>query len=338
MEKENKDFSVCVDWLQCLMVLPDFAEFEYLQALIQDLFIDEWITDEDRPMYKGRSFTHSQRTINSTCLAWNITDDGIDCWLSITGSTLSGGTEAHLKDFIRYLVSKQSRFTRIDLALDDFTKSLKPDYFKTAYQRGHHHGFRKMDYIQSFDSPDPDQEQGFTVYMGKRTGNKVVRYYNKSVESLGKIDSHRIEVEYKDDYCSNVIEYLFADRFSTSITNLITSSIDFTDLEGVRLLWWEAFLQRVSANHIHLSCGRQTPSIESSMKWIEHQVETTLSVIEEFSKRISFSFPAWIENRLESGRQRMKSTHRGLISEAVRLYQSKPIPVPISEINKGEWF
>ncbi|WP_197278753.1 replication initiation factor domain-containing protein, partial [Pseudanabaena sp. 'Roaring Creek'] len=226
-------------------------------------------------------------------------------------------------------IANQTRFTRIDLAVDDYSKSLKPQYFKTAYQQRQHQGFRKMSFIENFESSE--EEQGFTVYMGRRNGNKLTRFYNKSAESHGEIDAYRLEVEYKDDYTKNLIEYLLsAENFPKAIANLVTSAIDFRDEEDMQLLWWNAFLTRLEAEPVDLHCQRAKPTIEASMQWIEHQVETTLATVQEFSERITVSFEDWLKERIESGKSRMRGVHRAMVNEAVRLCTRLP--------DYDEWF
>ena len=176
----ESQFTAILDWLQGCFNLSDYGEFEYFLKLITDICQDEWIRDEDRPLYKGRHFTHSIRTLRGSIIGWNLTDDNkLDCWLSMTGKTLIGASFEDLRQLLLFLITLETRFTRIDLAIDDYTKSLKPHYFKTAYQRGQHQGFRKMSFIENFESSDPTEEQGFTVYMGRRNGNKLTRFYNK---------------------------------------------------------------------------------------------------------------------------------------------------------------
>jgi hypothetical protein len=322
-------FQAVFDWLQGCFHLRDNVDLEYFQALFTNVFKDEWITDDDRPIYKGRHFAHSFRTIRGTVLAWNNTDEGIDCWLSATGTSLVGGTFKNLREFLQYLLTKKTRFTRIDVAIDDYSKSLKPHYFRTAYQREQHQGFRKISFIENFESSDLEEEQGFTVYMGRRNGNKLTRFYNKSVESNGEIDAYRLEIEYKDDYTKNVIDYLLsADNFATAITDLVVSAIDFRDVDDVQLLWWNAFISRLQAQPVHLLCDRIKPSIESSMNWIEHQVETTLATVQEFCERITVNFDDWLKERLDSGRTRMRGVHQAMIKEAVRVCAVPALPPP----------
>lgn len=330
----EKEFAAVFDWLQGCFRLSDYGEFEYFLQLITDICQDEWIRDDDRPLYKGRHFIHSIRTVRGSIIGWNITDDHkIDCWLSLTGSTLIGASFDHLRQLLLFLINLETRFTRIDLAIDDYTKSLKPSYFKTAYQHGHHHGFRKMSMIENFESADPLEEKGFTVYMGRRNGNKLTRFYNKSVESKGEIDAYRLEVEYKDDYTKNVIDYLLtADSFAKAIANLVLSAVDFRDEDDIQLLWWNAFIARLESTPVHLLCQRAKPTIESSMNWIEHQVETTLAVVQEFCERITVNFEDWLKERLESGRHRMKGVHRAVITEGLRLHGSYVDPRPIPEL------
>jgi Replication initiation factor len=334
---ENQ-FQAVFDWLQGCFHLRDNIDLDYFQSLFTYVTHDQWIADDDRPIYKGRYFEHSFRTIRGTVLAWNNTDDGIDCWLSATGKSLAGSSFSQLREFLQYLLAKQTRFTRIDLAIDDYSKSLKPHYFKTAYQREQHHGFRKMSIIENLESSDPTEEQGFTVYMGKRNGNKLTRFYNKSIESKGEIDSYRLEIEYKDDYTKHVIDYLLtAENFAKAIVDLVISAVDFRDADDVQLLWWNAFIARLEATSVHLLCDRINPSIESSMNWIEHQVETTLATVQEFCERISVNFDDWLKERLDSGRTRMRGVHQAMIKEAVKVCSVSVLPPPLIP-DYGEWF
>ena len=344
-------FSSRLDWLQGVFKLTS-SELTTLIGEISSTFKDTFASDEGY-MFSGRTFDHHRISDRGSRVAWNIYDHKnndddhhhlgdriIDCWLMIPAGVLNGVSDNYsLRKFLALLATLGFKPTRIDLALDDYTKSLTWQNFDDARKAGQAHGFKKGRLTSSFGDKLGD---GFTYYMGSSGSDKLYRFYNKNVESNGEIDSYRLEGQFRDDWCKSVWACLLSadtdKKFHQTIVNCVCELIDFYDGDNPKntLQWWADFKKSVKFEGINLCSGRVKPTIDSSIEWIESQVETTLANIEAFMDRVGDDFASWFNARLESGRKRLRSSHLNKIDSALAVLN---IPSHISgqELREG-WF
>jgi hypothetical protein len=325
-----------LDWLQGIVRIPQ-SGLDFFIRDVASIFRDSFDVDKGRT-FCGREFQHHRISDRNSRIAWNFVE-GCDCdVLLIFPSKFLSGVDnlSSLRSFLKRLVSLSFRPTRLDLALDDFTKSLTYRHFRNAKDNGHACGYRKHHTILG-DS----EHSGFTHYMGSTSGDKLYRFYDKATESNGEIDAYRLEAQFKDDWAKSVWSALVdCDDFHQTITDCVFAPLDFyqdgEDSEKIPLQWWSDFKQLCGAGSISINCGRVRPSIERSMEWIESQVETTLATVEAFMDRIGDDFCSWLNRRLESGRSRLSSAHRNRIFSALAVLN---IPSHISgeELREG-WF
>lgn len=347
-------FSSRIDWFQGVLKLSSL-EFQSLLGELASTFKDTFAADGGY-LFVGRSFDHHRVSDRGCRVGWNIAtlknDDcdrhqldekNYDVWVMIPAKFINGCSSTfELRRFIVLLDKWGFKPTRLDLAIDDYTKSLTWKNFDDARKSGLHHGFKKGRLTSSFGDELGD---GFTYYMGSTGSDKMTRFYDKNVESNGEVDAYRLEVQFRDDWCKSVWGCLLRsvnsdEKFHQSIVDCVTSAIDFYDKDddGNKhyLDWWVAFKQMVKACGVTLSSGRVEPSINRSMEWIEEQVETTLANIQNYMDRIGDDFCSWLMSRIESGRERLRSVHQNKIDSALAV---AGIPSHISgeELREG-WF
>ena len=330
------DFSSKLDWLQGVVCLTS-SQLTTLIGEISNIFTDTFASDAGH-IFTGRSFEHHRISDRGGRVAWNIDtcdhddnehhlgDRTIDCWLMLPAKLLNGcATTFDLRRFILMLSQFEFKPTRIDLALDDYTKSLTWQNFDDARKAGQAYGFKKGRLTSSFGDALGD---GFTYYMGSSGSDKLYRFYDKNVESNGENDCYRLEGQYRDDWCKSVWACLLAadtdKKFHQTIVNCVCEPIDFYDDDNdvgdkIPLKWWSDFKRSVKSEGINLTCGRVKTSIEKSMDWVEKSVETTLAVIEDFCDRTTTDFGEWLTKRLESGRSRLRSVHKNRVDSACKV-------------------
>lgn len=345
----SPSFSSRLDWLQGVLKLTS-SQLDTLIGELSNIFKDTFAAD-DGYLFSGRSFAHHRVSDRGCRIGWNILsadpddnphdqlrhhlgDRNIDCWIMIPAKFLSGCESTFsLRRFLATLDGWSFKPTRIDLALDDYTKSLTWQDFDNARRAGHAHGFKKSRIVSSFGDVLGD---GFTYYMGSTGSDKLFRFYDKNVESHGETDAYRLEGQFRDDWCKSVwLCLLAADtdlKFHEAIVNCVCDPIDFYDdstVENIPLDWWASFKKSVKAYGINLTSGRVVTSVEKSMEWFETSVETTLAVIEGFCDRTTTDFTEWLYKRIESGRSRLRSVHKNRIDSASKV---------LSELSDGARF
>ena len=329
-------FSSKVDWLQGLLRLTPL-QFQTFIGEISNIFKDVFASDGGY-FFSGRTFNHHRVSDRGGRIAWNILDfvssqHGdrhqlderiIDCWFCLPAQLLNGCESTFaLRRFILLLSEFEFKPSRIDLALDDYTKSLTWRNFDDARKAGQAYGFKKGRLTTSFGDVLGD---GFTYYMGSSGSDKLYRFYDKNVESNGENDCYRLEAQFRDDWCKSVWASLLAadtdKKIHQTIVDCVCQPIDFYDVdedsgEKIPLQWWSDFKDLVLFLGVNLSCGRIKTSIERSLEWVEKSVERTLATIETYYERIEQDFGEYLNARLEAGRRKIRSVHETQIKSAL---------------------
>ena len=331
VSKPKAKLSACVDWLQGVGCTNP-AQFDFLVGEIGNIFKDFFETD-DKPIFTGRNFAHCRRSAKGGKIAWNYLDTDlrrgdIDWWLCLPASMLRGADTYQLRRFIAFLVEMGFKCTRLDIAIDDFTKSLDKLDFISACESDLHHGFKTYGEQWQVTSAKP---KGWTFYMGSFGSDKLYRFYDKSVESDGEIDSYRLEGQFRDDYATQIFGFLHAcgsthDKFLKTLVNVVCGYIDFfAGKRGketgkdkfVRCEFWQNFLDFCNSERIDLGCGRSKSSIERSLQWIEKSVARTLATIEEFYEGLESDFGEYLNGLLEAGRRKIRNPHQTQVKSAL---------------------
>jgi DNA relaxase NicK len=313
--KCQNSLSVLVDYLR--VILPISRSDYTLEAI--DLLLKDYLSvaldfSEDIPYSCGRKFAKGHRNHDNTCiLGYNFSsDDTGEAILNISGASLARLSIDRLHSFMRTFYDLGAHCTRIDIAVDDFTKSyFNYEKLQSALQSGNFSGARLSNYSCKYDG-----NNGWLVTVGKRSNSVYRRFYNKSVESKGQIDSYRFETEYKNDHSKtifNTICTLDLDAVLDFTSQLIGGSVDFIDRSQAdrasrspRLPWWENFIQ-ILGGSLRWSVPRVARTIEKSIKWVQKQVASTLAVISE-CKGFDW-FEKWLQESIEAGHRRFKPLH-----------------------------
>ena len=327
--------SVCVDWLQGVLKLTS-RQFTTFIGEVSQTFADTFDVDKGH-WFSGRDFDHHRISGREARVAWNITkhnEDGgdrhfleekiYDVWFRLPAKVLSVCDSYY--SFNRFLaLLRQWNFkpTRIDIAGDDYTKSLAPSTIRDAINSGLNHGFRRWRSIESDDG-------GFTLYMGSNGSDRMLRYYDKSVESAGAIDAYRFEGVFKDDYAVSVWKVLFQlgkneNCLREVLSGVLVGSVDFYshEIEGdrnspkIHCQWWVDFQALFDTSILKVRADRTKTTIDRACEWIEKSVETSLAMIENFYEQTGGDFFEWLNARLESGRTRLSSFHLNKVDSQI---------------------
>lgn len=325
--KPKPKFTACVDWLQGVCVTKK-SQFDFVIGEVGSIFRDVF-EDDDKPKFTGRTFAHSRRSPKGATIAWNYLDgDRVDWWLCLPATMLRGCGSFHLRRFISFLFDMGFKCTRIDLALDDYTKSLDKKAIESACDADLHHFFATYG---EYYKKTRDKPKGWTFYMGSFESDKLYRFYDKSVESDGEIDAYRLEGQYRDDYAKQIFQFLNRlsnshESFLKTITNIVCGLIDFysgkagkTSGKGKfeRCPFWQEFIDFVGSVEIELTSGRDKSSIERSLNWVETSVERTLATIEEYYEGLGQDFAEYLHARLEAGRRKIRNVHKTIVKSSL---------------------
>lgn len=287
---------------------------------------------EFEELYKGlryfdRAFQHPSGAILG--LGRSYKPDGADlAYLELSGSVLLPYKQSRLRKLMRVLRKKcHFKCTRIDLCVDDFSRSLDIRQIKRATDKYHHVGF--LDTVK-FTEFGMKGSRGLSISFGRRGssgGGKYLVIYDKGLESKGKIDSIRVELSCYDRYAVQSFDQLCDLPYlcwGDIILGWISGAIDFRRRRDKndrdpsnrpRLPWWKKFVS--NATPLKPSSVYKVDSLERIAVWLFHQVAPSLcTMMKGLNKRGSNSFSDFFDELMKNGESRLREKHKYLIAMA----------------------
>lgn len=312
-----------IDWLQGTFEEENYHE---IKTLIEITFKD--VFEEGN---KTRFYLKSERTTQGVLLASSPYIGGkvtkrTDAYLEISGSCLGLLTPDEQEKLFHSLESLGFRPSRMDMAIDDFDKTVTPFQAFMAYYKGNVTGFRKTGKFQVSGEPG-DMAGTFSIgKRGKNGSGKFYQIYDKAKESEGEIDAIRHElrtygIKAKQAWAellkSNVT--LWADI----VCGYINGAISFIErVEGKKacdcekLSFWSEFTDKFI--HIKFRSKRKLKkTIEEMEHWLIQSVCPTLATV---ASAITMScgteeVTAWLHRLLKKGEDRMNDHQQRLLRQ-----------------------
>lgn len=328
------DLTAKVDYVTCIVPVRDREHvFEFLNVYMAE-FKDMLTVSEDKGQFIGKQYSHAARSPRGALFTWNLVEDGNGDAGSLR-MALGGQVLAHIRQddlvlFLRTLLYEhKAKFSRVDLAIDDYSKVMDPRLIVEAYADGNFARFRKFKQILNYKN---GELSGWTLNFGSRESDSFVRYYDKDVESKGHIPAWRLEAEFKDDKASKVVDTLcllplddLHDHLGELLGKLVVGEIDFPDRQGTGrridrckpLPWWKEFQDRVGGS-IRVVCPRPKPTLHRKAKWIRDQVIPSIATLEIFHELESMSdfFSNQMRCWINSAKEKLSDNNHALISSA----------------------
>lgn len=292
MPELSKPIGVESDMLQghldYLVLCGNVSSVSDLESALWAAFGVTFLWSEARPGTRGRFYESNVVSPTGVSLSTiaNTRIGGVDYRLSVPGKVLSSVKEQTLRDFGRYLLSIDARCTRFDWAIDDYARQLDIDTIYAFCESGRVSGFGRCRLVRSLDVRR--KTRGDCLYLGSVGSDKILRIYDKNVESNGEIDSIRVELQARD----TIAHSYFADYFATpeigdKIQRISMRAIGYyrfvEDVSEVLsrcpdVAWWAEFVRRVGGQ-IKVAVRRLAPMLSDKKRWVEKQVGGTLSLI-----------------------------------------------------------
>lgn len=286
----------------------DYFNFTYFKEgstdLLQDFFNDFPEIEEhshEMIILKGRSWGYDH------CLAFNEfisiryddTDKDRGVNVSITGHGLETFIDWFDAHFIKYcpsgeeenykmpvsecfsiLQSRGVRPSRLDLCYDDYSKRFMPDDYQRWLMNGNFNTRMKKNGFFC------DPKGGTTFYLGNRR-KKLIRIYDKGIESDGNIDAVRYEFELHGDYAKALFDQICEEdvpRFGDLIVDsfrIINPDSDDNITRCDMLVEWEDFLKStLTQNFVEVKHYSRTQTWDKLEKWLHCQVFPALKAYE----------------------------------------------------------
>ena len=230
------------------------------------------------------------------------------------------------KNWIRYfqfLVDENCKFTRIDLALDDFTGKCNFDLMISKLKNGFYRSTKKT-YSVSRGADQQGRSSGLTIYLGQPVksskGFHLLRMYKKLAEFESKNQLppkiaresgvwDRYELEFTKTKAVDVInKILVVNEFSSVYLGILRSTVEFLNptrnSKGQILKnkdswkvcpWWERFLQDCESVRVGSDDIRQI-ELADLLTWVRIAVVPSLRLLEQIGLDRNFDIYSLIKS------------------------------------------
>lgn len=191
----------------------------------------------------------------------------------------------NLRELFLLLKNRGCIISRVDIALDDFDKKYKAlDYCKFWTNGRIVSRMRKANLIMNSEGSG----KGSTFYLGSRATGKLLRIYDKDIESEGELDCLRHEVELHGDYAKDFAQYIienddfnFFDYLKNDWFYVVQENNNYTNTSQVPkdLVWFDYMREsEISRYGTSVTIPRYTAKqrTKSIDRWIEYSVLPSL--------------------------------------------------------------
>ena len=212
--------------------------------------------------------------------------------------------ERHGVDWLEVLEHLQSfaKFSRVDLALDEFEGLVDFSDIIQKIEKGEHVGrCRSFKVIAGRDSYGA--HTGTTIYMGSNKSDVMLRVYEKNYERQQKGYEVTADIwnrwelvlkhEKANDFVSELLNngYSFGGLFKGVIGDLIRfvePSSDSNKRRWKQSPWWVDFLEGVEP--IQLKGKEYQPNLAKTLNWVEKSTLTALKGLSEIASKEDIDF------------------------------------------------
>ena len=304
-------FQMRIHWLSGSFNFGGRAEIELLIQKFSDLFFLPFSFSGS--ITRGKKYLHSAIFPSGVIFAYNLpTDIKVgEAWLSIPGSVFDSWDTNYLILLFHFLFEfpelESFRCTRLDLAIDDFSKSVSPAFLYEIAQKGDFSGFRHSPIFSNgrwlppsykFISspsvlPDGTVISSNTLVFGSSQSDKQLIIYDKYLESAGICDSIRFEARFKDGFAASRLALLYEKihdsdsiGFFHLIGSMVTGSIDFVVRTGDKNLnrlqryqFWIDFINHLG--RVKVPAPKPLRTLEDTIIWMFRSWRRTLAILHQ---------------------------------------------------------
>lgn len=232
------------------------------------------------------------------------------------------------------------KFTRLDLAIDDFREHFTVDRIRKYLDKG-------LCVTRLEEYEDKRRKKISTkkavmdsIYLGSISSRLSINFYDKKLEqdakdkeSNGSWDSWtRTELRLKKEYADQAADMilLYNMDLGSVAFGLLSKNIRFIKRQGSdqnlrrreESVWWLNFIGKVKKLKFSLEAPDRT--IEKAKQWHAHSVAPSLAAIKEADPE---NFDQWLKDELEQGKERLTSKHEMMIQQAreLKIAQAKQL-------------
>lgn len=239
--------------------------------------------------------------------------------LELCGRVLDGIAQDRLHCFVIGFQPYAPNCTRCDVFFDDYRRTIEPDALKTIAKKKNFSRFNKFQIKQHYE-PIPGKNATKLVHdeidFGSRGENgcgKYLRVYDKTLESDGKKDCVRWEIEFSKERSHKVFEKLCQvtsiESFAALCGSLIAGAIVFVHRSSEKNIgrlviynFWRQIKKLLGCVVIRIE--KKFSDIGTMHKFIWKQVTPTLATLRRTFQTDS-DFLVWLFDVVDDGELRM---------------------------------
>ena len=187
------------------------------------------------------------------------------------------------ESLIRLVIESGGTFSRLDVnqdssdvTIDEVAAAIESPALVTKAR-----GRRRIVSYTRDDESSPWWSSGTTHYIGSRSSDRLVRFYDKAAEQGVEGTWVRCEAEFKGDAAHAAALHLAAGR---SVCDLIVSVVDFRNPEDdtnvsrrSRCSWWERWIG--TGARVSFARAKVDEVVERALAWVESAVAPTLAML-----------------------------------------------------------
>lgn len=286
------------------------SDFGLLADFVNPYNVESFEVNYDSPSFAGIKYQHKIQHLAST---------GNLCQYVVHSAAGSGAIRITLQGkYLKQLTAEQQleilqlafhldyHVTRIDLALDLYTcdevREVLFDEFKlnTHLIRGFR-DFRDGSVVDAISGVYKSK----CLYFGSKSSDKLLRIYDKNLESKGLTESLRLELQLRASLAQEAA-LQFKSLDSVDLFPLIIASLHFGNYSFVDLPLWDSLKEKFDSGEIALSRPTKDQTLASLLAWLKKQVAPTLATFCEYYGATKFA--ELIAELVESGIPRISNT------------------------------
>lgn len=215
-------------------------------------------------------------------------------------------------------ISKFARFSRIDIAFDEFEGVTNYSEIIRKIDRGEHVGrCRSFKIITGRKSNG--ESAGTTIYMGSNKSDVMIRVYEKNYERQVKGYEYdgefwnRWELVLKHEKANNFIsELLSGYSIGGLFKAVMADTVRFVDPKSTDknkrrwpvASWWAEFLEGIEP--VKLRGKEYQPNLAKTLNWVEHSAITSLKGISTIASRNGVDFLKGIVDTTKVNEKRLE--------------------------------
>lgn len=245
--------------------------------------------------------------------------------------------EKNWLDWFEILDDMNVRYSRLDIALDDFLGLLDFDVMEEKIKKGEVISLSRtrnidsaLDFKKAEKLDNNGNSKGKTIYFGNRQSLMMIRFYDKKREQEEKKIScpydfwQRYEIVLKREKATDFINKLktgvdFAELYLKVLAGLIRFVDQGADKNKARWKtsqFWNEFIKE--SEGVKLESKNLDPAIDKTIKWIDESVLTSLQLLAEVAKLGDLDLLEILKNskiREKSDRQKSMLNEFDLLNE-----------------------